>query len=152
METIHNFPPTLEAFRQRLFTLQEVISLPKAEWNIYWPHVDNVWTLKKVNTAEGRRTEYYLCRLHSKRDWEPEEKTVACRQRQKSSRTAIGCEMKMRVVFRRVEDMVEVERLGNCHQHCHSLEGSDRIKRNYACRSLAASLRLGIALFPRSGT
>ncbi len=45
----------------------------------------------------------------------------------------------MRIVFRREEDIVEVERLSDCQQHCHSLEDSDRIKQNSACRSLAAS-------------
>jgi len=80
MDTIHNFPPAIEAFRRRLFALKEVLSLPKTEWDIFWPYVDNIWTKKKANTAEGRQTAYYLCRLHSNKDWEPEEKTAAWRQ------------------------------------------------------------------------
>jgi len=45
----------------------------------------------------------------------------------------------MQIVFQREEDIVKVERLGDCQQHCHFLEDSDRIKRNSACRSLAVS-------------
>jgi len=139
MKTIHNFTPAIEAFRQHLFALDDVLSLPKAEWDVYWPHVDNIWSKKKTNTAEGRQTAYFLCRLHSTKDWEPAERTVANRQRQKTCRIAIGCGMKMRVIFRMEERMVEVERHGDCQQHCHTLEDSVRMKQNSACRSLAAS-------------
>ncbi len=139
MKTIHNFFLTLKAFWQCLFTLKKVISLSKAEWNIYWPYVNNVWMLKKANTAERRQTKYYLCQLHLKRDWKPEKKTVACQQWQKSFCTAIDCEMKMQIVFQRIKDVMKVKRLSDCHQHCHFLENSDWIKQNSVCCFLVIS-------------
>jgi len=61
METIHNFPLGLEAFQKRLFALDEVVSLPKAECDTYWPHVDNIWTLKRTNPSAEKWMVYYLC-------------------------------------------------------------------------------------------
>jgi len=47
--------------------------------------------------------------------------------------------MKMQIVFQRMKDVMKVERLSDCHQHCHFLKNSDQIKQNSVCYFLVIS-------------
>lgn len=133
-------PKDIEAIRLRLFKLDDgAITLSIADWNTYFPWVDNFWIRNKPApqhaTAEGTRTAYYWCRFHSTKDHVPTRSGTSKRNR--SSRDAMGCGMKLKAVFHG-EDFVEVLRHGECLEHVHIMEDADRIKKHSAIRQLAA--------------
>ena len=135
-------PSEIEAICHRLFVLEDPILLTQGEWDLYLPYIDNIWSLNmapKHNTALGRQTAYYRCRLHAKEAWAPPNGPKRMRQRSKPSRHALGCGMKMKVVFYSEDTRVECYRHGDCLIHAHSLGESDQIKRPSAVRSLAAT-------------
>ena len=141
MSTIlDSIPKDIKAIRHRLFNLEnDAITLSITDWNTYFPWVDNFWVRNKPApkhmTADGTRTAYYWCRFHSKKDHEP--KRSGTSKRNRSSRDAIGCEMKLKAVFHG-EDFVEVFRHGDCREHIHTMEEADRNKKHSAIRQLAA--------------
>jgi len=94
-----SLPPELTAWRTRLFTLSAPIYITRDQLNQYWPYVDNYWVRNKRSKPlkDGSYTEYWWCRLHSKEDHLP---TTKQRQRMRSARTAVACEMKLKIVHR----------------------------------------------------
>jgi MULE transposase domain len=57
---------------------------------------------------------------------------IEVRQRKGVSRRPIGCGMKLKKKI--FDDHVEIERHGDCEQHCHSMEYADIRKKNSAVR------------------
>ncbi len=50
--------------------MEEPVELPRAEWDLVWPYVDNIWVKNKDRAgADGRRTVYYLCRRYYTKTW-----------------------------------------------------------------------------------
>jgi hypothetical protein len=139
--SIHsNIPSDVADFRIRAFYIEKPIEMSKEKWDTYWPYIDNIWSYKRANTAsDGRRTVYYLCRLHRKNEWVPKNDTTLIRHRQKSSRVAIGCPMKMKLSFD--GESVIMIRSGDEEnsEHLHDLEFSDRAKRPSAVMELAVT-------------
>ncbi len=71
-------PANIADLRRRLFSLEEPVELPRAEWDLVWPYVDNIWVKNKDRAgADGRRTVYYLCRRYYTKTWAPKKRTVA---------------------------------------------------------------------------
>lgn len=128
MSGLYNPPQNLAEVRERLFSVSETVLLPAADFEVYWSHVDNFWSpTKKPQVYEGGRTvRYFRCVQHSKKYHKPEGKRKALRQRQKPSRTAIGCPMTMRVVTE--AGLVTVDQIGEGLVHTHTMEDSDRWK------------------------
>lgn len=129
-------PANIADLRRRLFSLEEPVELPRAEWDLVWPYVDNIWIKNKDRAgADGRRTVYYLCRRHSTKTWTPKEKDGG-RQRQRLAREAIGCDMRFKAVFTAAS--VIATRTNECESHCHDLELLDFQKKNSGVMALAA--------------
>jgi len=75
-------------------------TLSKAQHDLYWPYVNNLWSRKqkgRVNKQTGIITEYWNCRLHAKKDYKPDLTHKV--KRQKTSRQAIGCGMKIKKII-----------------------------------------------------
>ena len=151
MSALHHYPPNIGDVRRRLFCLDEPVALSAADFQAYWPHVDNFWsTTSTVRIEDGRRMEYFRCRLHPKGDWKPAGGGKQLWERQKPSWTAISCPQTMRVVHNAGTVTVEpltgkflhlplhilIFLLGS--EHTHTLDDSDRFKRPSVFRDLAA--------------
>ncbi|MCJ1301535.1 hypothetical protein MMC08_004336 [Hypocenomyce scalaris] len=139
MPGLHKYPSNIGAVRARLFALEEPVILSVTEFEVCWPHVDNVWkSTGTVRVIEGCRTEYFCCRRASKEDWMPQGGGKRVRKRQKPSHTAIGCPVTMRVVHH--AGVVTVDRLreGEASGHVHTLDNSDCFKQPFVFCALAA--------------
>ena len=138
MATMHNLPPSIATVRSQIFCIDSTVVLSKTDWDLYWPYCDNIWSLARQNTNKEKTkvTSYYDCRLHPTNDHVPEGSGKSLRKRQKPSRTAIGCPIKMKVI--RHEDFVEMIRVGSATVHNHDLDTSDREKRPSIFRKTAA--------------
>ena len=96
---LFDLPPFLEDVRRRLFALEDEVYLSSNDYNTYWPYASNIWTPIGAPRVVGTRTtSYFRCRLFRTQDWTPPDGKTRRRERQKPSRTAIGCGMRMRVV------------------------------------------------------
>ncbi|MCJ1302905.1 2,5-diamino-6-(ribosylamino)-4(3H)-pyrimidinone 5'-phosphate reductase [Hypocenomyce scalaris] len=127
MSALHAHPPNIGAVRERLFALGETVRLAAADFEAYWPYIDNLWSSTGTpRTNEGCKTEYFCCRLHTTENWKPRGGGKRVRERQKPSHTAIGCPMRMRVVH--AAGVVTVDRVGESPGHAHALEDSDCYK------------------------
>ena len=129
-------PANIAELRQRLFSLEEPLELPREEWELVWPYVDNIWVKNQDRSdADGRRTVYYLCRRHSKKTWVPKPKQGS-RQRRRLAREAIGCGMRFKAVY--TATSVTATRTSECESHCHDLELLDFQKKNSGVMAVAA--------------
>jgi hypothetical protein len=88
------------------------------------------------NKSNTKVTSYYDCRLHPTKDHVPKGDGKTLRKRQKPSRTAIGCPIKIKVVSH--EDFVEISQVGNNTEHNHDLDTLDREKRASIFRTTVA--------------
>ena len=107
--------------------LDEAVALSAANFDTYWPHVDNIWSSTgTVRIEKGQRTEYFRCRLHLKGDWIPEGGGKRIQERQKLSQTAMTCLQTMCVVCH-TEGVTAEPLTGSAHTH--SLDDLDCFKR-----------------------
>lgn len=133
-------PPRLAAVRQRLFEVQEQIELSAADFQRYWPYVDNVWVRQRTTTSNRGQTttEYYMCRL-KRPTTKAKEKAPAPdgkKSRKKMTREGGTCQMQLKVVrFEGAYSSCTITRMAGqdetlSHTHTHDLEYIDSIKRN----------------------
>ncbi|KAJ5731049.1 uncharacterized protein N7483_005557 [Penicillium malachiteum] len=130
-------PPNLLQIRRLLFECKDPIEISQAEFETYWPFIDNVWVKQRSNASkEGHcTTDYYMCRLRrathrpsETRPPLPEGK----RTRKKRSREGGICNFQIKVVrFEGAYSAVKIFRTpGSDTAHTHDLDYSDRVKRN----------------------
>ncbi|RMZ80172.1 hypothetical protein DV737_g3082, partial [Chaetothyriales sp. CBS 132003] len=138
-------PPDLAKMRQRLFAVSESVEMSAADFEQYFPFVDNVWRRTKLGIDElapGSNTELYWCRLRKAPGLKaqlpkptPEGKTRR-RKREKPDKT---CNMAIKVVRTDGPDnRVVISRTVSAHEeHSHDLGYIDSIKRNGAIMDVA---------------
>jgi len=131
-------PTNVADLRKRLFSLKKPVELPRAEWDLVWPYINNIWVKNKDRAGvNGRRTVYYFCRRHSTKTRIPKEKDgLQQRQRQRLAREAIGCGIRFKAVF--TVTSVSATRTSKCESHCHDLKLLDFEKKNSGVMALTA--------------
>ena len=136
--SLHSFPNDIAAWRQRLFAVEEEVVLSAADFTSIWPYVDNIWSVQQSSRSKSNCfTRWFLCRLHRAKDHQSATEEHRGK-RAKSAHTAIGCGMRISVA-ERPDGSVLIKRAGKCTaEHLHTLEYSDRYKRNSALHGLAA--------------
>jgi hypothetical protein len=98
----------LADFRQQLFNAAKPIFMNETQWDVYFPYMDNVWSLHKTlgETRQGLTTLYYHCRLVCKTH-QPKRKPEPTSPDQKRSdrpppkwqiREGSACQMQLKVV------------------------------------------------------
>ena len=137
-QSIFSNPPSLGLLRQRLFEVDDVVELSAADFERYWPFVDNVWlrnraaaSSKDANTV----TEWYQCRLRKASDrpaYVPKPTPEGKVGRKKRVRDNVSCEMTLKVV--RMQGSTPIYRVmrgcGKDVRHSHDLDYVDGVKRN----------------------
>ena len=128
-------PADIATRRAAFFALDQPITLTRAEWDRYWPYVDNIWSLRREYPARKYRPRgvrysiWYDCRLHSTKarvQSSPDPSAEPPKsKRNKTSRDAVSCLMGAVAVFD--GDSVTFSRLdrADCHEW-HTLDESDR--------------------------
>lgn len=97
--SLFTLPPDLPAMRARFFSLDTPLILSQAQFDEYWPFVDNMYVKNKERpvTLDNTRSAYYYCRLWKKSEYVGV--SSAIRQRKKHCRATIACPMKFKAVF-----------------------------------------------------
>ena len=154
MTSLVDSPPNISIWRQRLFEVSSPIRLSIAEYNAYWPYVDNVWVRHRSRESKRDKhvTEYWYCR-QQRATWisqdfpdgrdsqgEPSLKWP----RKKPKRAGSTCNMRIRILqverLQPTDSYVEISRLANCGDgHTHDLPNSDMLKRNSALLATAST-------------
>lgn len=137
MATLINAPPNLGSMRQQLFDLTASVTLTSAEFEVYWPYIDNVYSLKttRVLVKEGRAvSRIYECRFRR-----PTHISRALADQNASKRTkreGETCQMRVRSIYK--GGIYTISRMEADTGHTHPLAQSDATKRNSALRNVAA--------------
>ncbi|KAK7968497.1 hypothetical protein LTR80_004990 [Exophiala xenobiotica] len=135
--SVFSNPLDLGQMRQRLHDLEEPIELPIADFEAYYPFVDNVW--RKMRTGEqpetSVRTDYYACRLRktaSQKAHVPRPTPEGKQTRKKRVRDDKTCGMTMKVVYSSgpVHSCTISRAVDNFQKHSHDLDYIDSTKRN----------------------
>ncbi|KAF8422041.1 hypothetical protein EV426DRAFT_607300 [Tirmania nivea] len=136
-------PPDLEEWRRRLFMVEGTIVMSEDDWNTYWPYIDNVWSHRSTQKSKKGPfvTHYYDCRLKGRPPGTPVNQDPNKKKRKRTARERDLCEMKIKIIEAttpiRTFTIEKVKReIGENGEepageyHRHTLEESDRIKRN----------------------
>lgn len=122
-------PTDLAIMRQRLFDLETPIVLSAAEYALYWQYVDNIWSISE-RSKDGKK-HYYRCRLS--RSTKPAPKKEGVKHRNRTVRQS-QCKVNAVVIFD-PEGNAHFRRVGE-HVHGHTLQISDKFKKNSYLRNL----------------
>ncbi|KAF1953288.1 hypothetical protein CC80DRAFT_494583 [Byssothecium circinans] len=92
-------PPDLEIWRDKLFHVDETITLTEEEFQTYFPHVDNVYSHRSTQRHKRKRfvSHYWDCRLKgrppgTKKSTDPEKK-----KRKRVARERDLCDVKIKI-------------------------------------------------------
>lgn len=137
-------PPDLGSMRQQLFDVRNEIVLPQADFDIYFPFVDNVWRKDRASTGarttEGM-TETYWCRLKGNtaaKHPTPRPLVDGRQQRRKRKREDKTCGMALKITHSGGPvKTVTIARAPNMLGHTHDLEYMDANKRNSGVMDIA---------------
>ncbi len=138
-------PLSLGLIRQRLFEIEDEIELSPADFETYWPYMDNVWAKCRTGAPtkeKGVITEWYWCRLRKSSKHKPQPPKPAepgKRTRKKRSREDMECGMSLKVI--RTDGLVKscrvVRGVEKGLKHTHDLDFLDAAKRNSAIMDTA---------------
>lgn len=138
-------PPSLGLIRQRLFEIEDEIELSPADFETYWPFMDNVWGKCRtgVPTKEkGVVTEWYWCRLRKSskpKPQTPKPPPEGKKTRKKRVREDTECGMSVKVVHTDglIKSCRVIRGVEKGITHTHDLDALDGIKRNSAIMDTA---------------
>ena len=142
-------PKDIIACREQCFTVPSSFTITVAQWELYWPFVDNIWSLNSKSTAteDGIVRVYWNCRQHRTEHWptptsKAGESEAPPKKRNKPARLVIGCKIKLIAIWDKGN--VQLTLGSGPKEHNHSLRDSDDYKTCSALVSLATyQLSLG---------
>ncbi|KAF1911763.1 hypothetical protein BDU57DRAFT_460588 [Ampelomyces quisqualis] len=92
-------PPDLDAWRQKLFHVDDTITLTEDEFSTYFPHIDNVYSHRSTQRHKRKRfvSHYWDCRLKgrppgTKKSTDPDKK-----KRKRVARERDLCDVKIKI-------------------------------------------------------
>ncbi|KAI9683182.1 MAG: hypothetical protein M1829_005973 [Trizodia sp. TS-e1964] len=92
-------PPDLEMWRNRLFNVDEMITLTEEEYQTYFPHVDNVYSHRSTQRYKRKSfvSHYWDCRLKGRPPGTPKSDDPNKRKRKRNARQRDLCDVKIKV-------------------------------------------------------
>ncbi|KAJ5138601.1 Glutathione S-transferase/chloride channel C-terminal [Penicillium bovifimosum] len=93
-------PPNLEYWRDRLFNVDEMITLSEEEYLTYFPHVDNVYSHRSTQRYKRKPfvSHYWDCRLKGRPPGTPKSDDPEKKKRKRTARERDLCHVKIKVV------------------------------------------------------
>ncbi|KAF2856185.1 hypothetical protein T440DRAFT_383910 [Plenodomus tracheiphilus IPT5] len=92
-------PPDLDSWRERLFNVDDMITLTEEEFQTYFPHIDNVYSHRSTQRHKRKRfvSHYWDCRLKgrppgTKKSTDPDKK-----KRKRVARERDLCDVKIKI-------------------------------------------------------
>ncbi|KAJ6149338.1 hypothetical protein N7471_000537 [Penicillium samsonianum] len=93
-------PPHLDYWRDRLFNVDEMITLSEEEFQTYFPHVDNVYSHRSTQRYKRKPfvSHYWDCRLKGRPPGTPKSDDPEKKKRKRTARERDLCHVKIKVV------------------------------------------------------
>ncbi|KAE8549326.1 hypothetical protein TMatcc_000321 [Talaromyces marneffei ATCC 18224] len=92
-------PPDLDAWRERLFNVDEPITLTEEQFQIYFPHVDNVYSHRSTQKYKRKPfiSHYWDCRLKGRPSGTPKSDDPNKKKRKRVARERDLCDVKIKI-------------------------------------------------------
>ncbi|KAH8808372.1 hypothetical protein F5884DRAFT_791986 [Xylogone sp. PMI_703] len=92
-------PPNLAEWRQRLFNVDETITLSQEEFETYFPHVDNVYSHRSTQRYKRKPfiSHYWDCRLKGRPPGTPKSDDPNKKKRKRTARERDLCDVKIKI-------------------------------------------------------
>ncbi|TWU75413.1 hypothetical protein ED733_003231 [Metarhizium rileyi] len=92
-------PPDLQAWREKLFNVDDVIVLTDDEFETYFPHVDNVYSHRSTQRYKRKPfiSHYWDCRMKGRPPGTPKSDDPAKKRRKRNARERDLCDVKIRI-------------------------------------------------------
>ncbi|KAI9877327.1 MAG: hypothetical protein M1830_004230 [Pleopsidium flavum] len=92
-------PPNLEEWRERLFHVNEMITLTEDEFQTYFPHVDNIYSHRSTQKYKRKPfvSHYWDCRLKGRPPGTPKSDDPNKKKRKRTARQRDLCDVKIKI-------------------------------------------------------
>ncbi|KAL4999743.1 hypothetical protein BDV10DRAFT_193474 [Aspergillus recurvatus] len=92
-------PPDLEAWRDRLFNVDEMIVMSEDEFRTYFPHVDNIYSHRSTQHYKRKPlvSHYWDCRLKGRPPGTPKSDDPNKKKRKRTARQRDLCDVKIKI-------------------------------------------------------
>ncbi|KAL1846534.1 hypothetical protein Plec18167_005352 [Paecilomyces lecythidis] len=93
------YPPDLEEWRERLFNVDETITLTEEQFQTYFPHVDNVYSHRSTQRYKRKPfvSHYWDCRLKGRPPGTPKSDDPNKKKRRRTARQRDLCDVKIKI-------------------------------------------------------
>ncbi|UKZ62680.1 uncharacterized protein TrAtP1_003919 [Trichoderma atroviride] len=92
-------PPDLQAWREKLFHVDDLIILTHEQFETYFPHIDNVYSHRSTQRYKRKPfiSHYWDCRMKGRPPGTPKSDDPAKKKRKRSARERDLCDVKIKV-------------------------------------------------------
>ncbi|KAL4945407.1 hypothetical protein BDV06DRAFT_231014 [Aspergillus oleicola] len=92
-------PPDLEAWRERLFNLDEMIVMSEEDFRTYLPHIDNIYSHRSTQHYKRKPlvSHYWDCRLKGRPPGTPKSDDPNKKKRKRTARQRDLCDVKIKI-------------------------------------------------------
>ncbi|KAL2866520.1 glutathione S-transferase family protein [Aspergillus lucknowensis] len=92
-------PPDLEAWRERLFHVDETIVMSEAQFRTYFPHIDNIYSHRSTQRYKRKPlvSHYWDCRLKGRPPGTPKSDDPNKKKRKRTARERDLCDVKIKI-------------------------------------------------------
>ncbi|PWY95034.1 glutathione transferase [Aspergillus sclerotioniger CBS 115572] len=92
-------PPDLDAWRERLFNVDEMIVLSEEQFLTYFPHIDNVYSHRSTQHYKRKPliSHYWDCRLKGRPPGTPKSNDPNKKKRKRTARQRDLCDVKIKI-------------------------------------------------------
>ena len=98
MRLVEN-PPDLDEWRDKLFNVEETITMTEEEFQTYFPHVDNVYSHRSTQKYKRKPfvSHYWDCRLKGRPPGTPKSSDPSKKKRRRTARERDLCDVKIKI-------------------------------------------------------
>ncbi|KAI9788761.1 MAG: hypothetical protein M1833_002890 [Piccolia ochrophora] len=92
-------PPNLQEWRQKLFDVNDTITLSEEEYQTYFPHVDNIYSHRSTQRYKRKPfiSHYWDCRLKGRPPGTPKSDDPSKKKRKRTARERDLCDVKIKI-------------------------------------------------------
>ncbi|KAI1365619.1 hypothetical protein F5Y08DRAFT_172821 [Xylaria arbuscula] len=92
-------PPNLDAWREKLFHVDDTITLTNDEFETYFPHIDNVYSHRSTQKYKRKNfiSHYWDCRMKGRPPGTPKSDDPAKKKRKRFARERDLCDVKIKI-------------------------------------------------------
>ncbi|KXJ91950.1 hypothetical protein Micbo1qcDRAFT_233301 [Microdochium bolleyi] len=92
-------PPDVDAWREKLFNVDETIVLTNDQFETYFPHIDNVYSHRSTQRYKRKPfiSHYWDCRMKGRPPGTPKSEDPAKKKRKRNARERDLCDVKIKI-------------------------------------------------------